>query len=59
MQFFRKLNQGLAYDPAFPLVGIHPRETIYIPQNFSLNIYSGVIHTSHKWKQSKCLLMGG
>ena len=47
-RYFRKLNKELTYDPAIPLLGMHPDKTlikmIYVPL------------IAKTWKQPKCPL---
>ena len=56
-RFLRKLKRELPYDPAIPLLGIHPDKTI-IQKDIHTLMFIAVVFTVAKiWKQLKCLLM--
>ena len=54
----RNLKIELSYDPAIPLLGIHPDRTL-IQKETHNPIFTTVLFTIAKsWKQSKCSLTG-
>ena len=53
-RFLKKLRIKLAYDPAIPLVSIHPKETI-IEKNKCIPTFSAALFTiARTWKQPRC-----
>ena len=55
-QFLRKLNIELLYDPAIPLLGIHPRgiKTYVHTKTCTQIVLIALLITTEKWKQLKC-----
>lgn len=55
-QSLETLNTELPYDPAIPLLGIHPRELkTYVPKKTYTGMFTTVLFvTLKKWKPSKC-----
>ena len=55
-RYLRKLSIELPYDPAIPLLGIHPDKT-FIEKDTCTPIFIAVLFTIAKtWKQPKCPL---
>ena len=53
-RYFRKLNIELSYDPAIPLLGIHPGKT-FIQKDACTPMFIAALFTIAKtWKQPKC-----
>ena len=53
-RFLKKLGIKLPYDPAIPLLGIHPEET-KIEKDTCIPMFTAALFTITKtWKQSKC-----
>ena len=53
-RFLKKLKIELPYDPAIPLLGIHPEETI-IQKDACTPMFTAALFTIAKtWKQPKC-----
>ena len=54
METLRKLKIELQYDPAIPLMDIHPKKTI-IQKNTCTLIFTAALFTIARiWKQPKC-----
>ena len=52
--FLKKLKLELPYDPAIPLLGIHPEKTI-IQKDTGIPVFIATLFTISKtWKQHKC-----
>ena len=49
MEFLKKLKIELPYDPAIPLLGIHPEKTI-IPKDMHPRVYCSLIYNSKDMK---------
>jgi len=47
--FLKKLKLELPYDPAIPLLGIHPEKTI-IPKDMHPRVYCSLIYNSKDMK---------
>ena len=57
MEYLRKLNIGLPYDPEIPLLGIYP-ERVFIEKDTCTCMFIAVLFTIAKtWKQPKCPLI--
>ena len=55
-RFIKKLEIKLPYDPAIPLLGIHPEET-RIERDTCTSMFSAALFTiARTWKQPRCLL---
>ena len=55
-RYLRKLNREPPYDPAIPLLGIHPDKTC-IEKDTCILLFIAALFTSAKtWKQPKCPL---
>ena len=55
--FLKKLKIELPYDPAIPLLGIHPEKTI-IPKETCTTIFTAALFIiTRTWKQPKCPLI--
>ena len=53
-RFLKKLKIELPYDPAIPLLGVYPEETI-IPKDVCTPIFIAALFTiARTWKQPKC-----
>ena len=53
-RFLKKLKLELPYDPAIPLLGIYPEETI-IPKDTCTTMFIAALFTiARSWKQPKC-----
>ena len=56
MEISFKIGIKLPYDPAIPLLGIHPEETI-IEKDTCTPVFTAVLFTvARTWKQPSCLL---
>ena len=54
MKVLRKLKVELQYDPAIPLLGIHPDETI-IQKDTCTPVFTAAVFTTAKmWEQPTC-----
>ena len=55
-RYLRKLNIGLPYDPAIPLLGIYPDRTL-LEKDTCTHMFTEALFTIAKtWKQPKCPL---
>ena len=53
-RFLKKLKIELPYDPAIPLLGIYPEETV-IQKETGTPVFTAALFTTAKtWKQPKC-----
>ena len=53
-RFLKKLTIELPYDPAIPLLGIHPEKTI-IQKESCTTMFTAVLFTiARTWKQPRC-----
>ena len=55
-RFLRKLEIGLPYDPALPLLGIHTEETRIERDTCSPMFTAALFTIAQTWKQFRCLL---
>ena len=53
-RFLKKLTIGLTYDPAIPLLGIHPEKTIIQNESCTKIFIAALITLARTWKQPKC-----
>ena len=53
-RFFKKLKIELPYDPAIPLLGIHPEKTIIQKQSCTTMFTAALFAIARTWKQPKC-----
>ena len=55
-RFLKKLGKELPYDPAIPLLGIHPEET-RTERDTRTSLFTAALFTiGRTWKQPRCLL---
>ena len=57
-RFLRKLKIELPYDPAIPLLGIHPDKNIIQKDTCTPMFIAALFTTAKTWKQPKCPLTG-
>ena len=55
-QFLKKLKIELPYDPAIPLLGIHPEKTIIQKESCTTMFTAALFTIARAWKQPKCPL---
>ena len=56
MEFPKKLKTEPPYDPATPLLGVYPKETV-IQKDTWTPMFTGALFTiANTWKQPKCPL---
>ena len=53
-RFFRQLNIELPHDPAIPLLGIYPEETMTRKDTCTLMFIAAIFPIAKTWKQPKC-----
>ena len=54
MRFLKKLGIKLSYDPAIPLLGMYPQETV-IEKDTCTPVFTAALFTIAKtWKQPRC-----
>ena len=53
-RFLKKLKIELPYDPAIPVLGIHPEKTIIQKDTCTPMFTAGLFKITRTWKQSKC-----
>ena len=53
-RFLKKLKIELPYDPAIPLLGIYPEETIIQKDTCTPVFTAALFTTARSWKQPKC-----
>ena len=53
-KFLNKLRIKLPYDPAIPLLGIYPEETIIEKDICILMFIAALFTTARTWKQPRC-----
>ena len=53
-RFLKKLKTELLYDPAIPLLGIYPEETIIQKDTCTLMFIAAQFTIARSWKQPKC-----
>ena len=54
-RFLKKLKIELPYDPAIPLLGIYPEETIIQKESCTTMFIAALVTIARTWKQPKCL----
>ena len=52
--FLKKLKIELPYDPAIPLLGIHPEKTIIQKETCTTMFTAALFTIARTWKQPKC-----
>ena len=52
--FLKKLKIELPYDPAIPLLGIHPEKTIIRKESCTTMFTAALFTIARTWKQPKC-----
>ena len=55
-RFLKKLKIELPYDPAIPLLGIHPEKTIIQKESCTTMFIAALFTIARTWKQPKCPL---
>ena len=50
----KKLKIELPYDPAIPLLGIYPEETIIQKESYTTMFITALLTIARTWKQPKC-----
>ena len=53
-RFLERLKIELPYDPAIPLLGIHPEEIIFEKMHAPQCSLQGLFTAAKTWKQPKC-----
>ena len=53
-KFLKKLNIELPYDPAIPLLGIYPENTVIQKDTCTPMLIAALFIISKTWKQTKC-----
>ena len=53
-RFLKKLKIELPYDPAIPLLGIYPEETIIQKESHTTMFIAALFTIARTWKQPKC-----
>ena len=53
-RFLKKLKIELPYDPAIPLLGIHPEKTIIQKATCTIMFIAALFTITRLWKQPKC-----
>ena len=53
-RFLKKLKIELPYDPAIPLLGIHPEKTIIQKDTCTPMFLAALFTIAMSWKQPKC-----
>ena len=53
-RFLKKLKIELPYDPAIPLLGIYPEETIIQKESCTTVFIAALFTIARTWKQTKC-----
>ena len=54
MEIPKKLGMKLPYDPAIPLLGIYPEETISEKDTCTPMFIAALFTTARTWKQPRC-----
>ena len=54
--YIRKLNVEQTYDPAIPLLGIHPNETFHSKNTCTRTFIAAILTIAKTWKPPKCPL---
>ena len=55
-RFLKKLKIEVSYDPAIPLLGIYPKETIIQKESCTKMFIAALFTIARTWKQPKCPL---
>ena len=53
-KFLKKLKIELLYDPAIPLLGIHPKKTIIQKESCTTMVIAALFTIARTWNQPKC-----
>ena len=53
-RFLKKLKIELPYEPAIPLLGIHPEKTIIQKESCTTMLIAALFTIARTWKQPKC-----
>ena len=53
-RFLKKLKIEIPYDPAIPLLGIHPEKTIIQKESCTKMFTAALFTIDRTWKKSKC-----
>ena len=53
-RFLKKLKTELPYDPAIPLLGIYPAETILQKESCTTTFIAALFTIARTWEQPKC-----
>ena len=53
-RFLEKLKIELPYDPAIPLLGIYPENTIIQKETYNIMFIAALFTIARTWKQPKC-----
>ena len=53
-RFLNKLKIELPYDPAIPLLGIYPENTVIQKDRCTPMLFAALFTIARSWKQSKC-----
>ena len=53
-RFFKKQKIELPYDPAIPLLGIHPEKTIIQKESCATMLIAALFTIARTWKQPRC-----
>ena len=53
-RFLKKLKIELPYNPAIPLLGMYPEETIILKESCTTMFIATVFTIARTWKQPKC-----
>ena len=53
-RFLKKVKTELPYDPAIPLLGIHPEKTIIQKESRTTMFTADLFTIARTWKQPKC-----
>ena len=56
VEFLRKLEIEMPYDPAIPLLGIHTKETRIERDTYTPMFIAALFTTARTWKQPRCPL---
>ena len=59
MEVPKKLQIELPYNPAIPLLGIYPEQTIIQKESCTTMFTKTLFTIARKWKQPKCPLTNG
>ena len=53
-RFLKKLKIELSHDPAIPLLGIYPEETVIQKETCTTMFIAALFTIARMWKQPKC-----